>query len=155
MFHTAGPIVADLAADETGVYVASTDSTLSALNRNNGKVKWQYFAPSPLRDGPIVTKDFVIIKVPGVGVVALDKLTGAYNRNPRWTVPDIAKILGEDEKYLYVLLEDDSIYALHKLTGRRGFSPQARTWPPSSPIPRMECSTSSRRETAFWRSIRC
>jgi len=121
VFHTHGPIVADLAADETGVYVASTDSTLSALNRNNGKVKWQYFAPAPLRDGPILTKDLVIIKVPGTGVVAIDKLNGQYNRSLKWTVPDIAKILAVDEKYLYVLLEDDSIFALNKLTGKRAF----------------------------------
>ncbi|HWE04759.1 MAG TPA: PQQ-binding-like beta-propeller repeat protein [Tepidisphaeraceae bacterium] len=122
VFHTAGPIVADLAADETGVYVASTDSTLSCLNRNNGKVKWQYFAAAPLRDGPVATKDLILIKVPGVGVVAIDKLAGQYNRVPRWTAPDIAKVLSEDEKYLYVLLEDETVFALNKQTGTRAFA---------------------------------
>jgi len=121
-FQTYGAVVADLAADESGVYAASTDTKLVALNRNNGKVKWQYTSNVELRDAPVLTKDFVFQNVLGVGLAALDKGAGAYNRSPRWIVPDAVKVLSEDEKYVYVLRTDRAVVALDKQNGKPVFT---------------------------------
>jgi glucose dehydrogenase len=122
VFHTFDPIVADLAIDESGVYVASTDTKLCALNRNNGKVKWQYMATHGLFDGPVVTKELVLQNVPEVGYVAIDKIKGDYNRSPRWTAPDITQILSADEKNVYALRKDKKIVALDKMDGHVVFT---------------------------------
>jgi outer membrane protein assembly factor BamB len=44
VFKTGGAIDADLVGDTTGLYVASNDSILYALNPNTGKIRWRYFA---------------------------------------------------------------------------------------------------------------
>lgn len=123
VFKTHGANVADLVADESGVYVASTDSTLTVLNRNSGKVKWQYYAGAPLRDAPVVTRDLVFLNVPDVGAVVFDKINGAYIRAPRWIAPDIARLLAEDEKYVYIVRRGDGeVMALDKTIGKAVFS---------------------------------
>jgi outer membrane protein assembly factor BamB len=101
-FMAAGPITADLKADEAGLYVASKDSKLYCINRTTGKLKWQYFAGTPLTDSPTTTSDMLYEYVPGKGLAALDKLNGAYNRSPRWIHPTATQFLAEDEKYAYL-----------------------------------------------------
>ena len=125
-FQTYGAVLADLAADESGVYVASTDTKLVALNRNNGKVKWQYTSNVELHNAPVLAKDLVLQNVPGVGMVALDKGAGLYNRTPRWIASDVVKVLSADEKFVYVLHDDRSIVALDKLTGKAVFKSNRR-----------------------------
>jgi outer membrane protein assembly factor BamB len=121
IFRTYGEVVADLVVDETGLYVASTDGKLCALNRNNGKVKWQFISAHDLRDAPVVTKDLVFQRVPTMGMVAIDKLAGKYNRVPKWNASDVVKILCEDDKNVYALREDNMIAALDKTTGKTLF----------------------------------
>jgi hypothetical protein len=125
-FHTFSPIVADLAGDEGGIYVASTDTKLVCLNRNNGKVKWQYSATNSLVEGPIATKELVFQHVPGVGYVAIDKVNGQYNRTPLWTASDVVNILSADEKFVYVHRSDNTIVALDKTNGHAVFTSKRR-----------------------------
>ncbi|HET6246773.1 MAG TPA: PQQ-binding-like beta-propeller repeat protein [Tepidisphaeraceae bacterium] len=122
VFHTGEEVIADLQIDDTGVYVSSMDTKLCALNRNNGKVKWQYLAKAPLHDSPVVLKELVMQRVDGVGFVAIDKLAGAYNRAPRWIAPDVTKILSADAKFVYVLRNDNMIVALDKMDGHAVFT---------------------------------
>lgn len=127
-FVTYGPIVANLAADDTGLYVASMDTKLYCLVRSNGKVKWQYFAGAPLSDAPVVTKDLVYQTVPGVGVAAIDKVqpitsqSPTYNREPRWVAADAAQFLSQDDNFAYVRSNDNHIVALDKKTGKPAFT---------------------------------
>lgn len=124
IFHTYGPITADLAVDETALYVASTDSKLCALSRSNGKVKWQYESKTWLTDPPVTTKDkdLVFQHVPDLGYVALDKGAGAFNRLPRWTAPDVTQILAVDDKFVYALRDDKAMIALDKRDGHAVFT---------------------------------
>ncbi|MDB5356377.1 MAG: Pyrrolo-quinoline quinone repeat-containing protein [Phycisphaerales bacterium] len=135
-FHTFGPVIANLVADETGVYVASADTKLVALNRNNGLVKWQYFAGTELRSDPVVTKDLVFLSVPGKGLVVLDKVGGKYNRTPRWEAADATEFLAEDDKYVYVRREDNAIVALDKANGQAVFASKRRDFATFAPNPR-------------------
>src|SRR5207249_3745661 len=63
-FATAGRILADVKADDFGVYVASTDSKLYCLDRATGGIKWQYYAQHALENSPIVTPTTVYQIVP-------------------------------------------------------------------------------------------
>ena len=128
VFGTYGGIVANLAADQTGVYVASLDTKLYCLQRTGGKVKWQYFAGVPLRDGPVLTKDLVFQFVPDTGLVAIDKTeipmskNPTFNREPRWVAADATQILSEDDTYAYVRTTKNQVLAIDKKSGQPKFS---------------------------------
>lgn len=126
VYRTGGRIVADLKADEYGVYVASTDSKLYCIERNTGKTKWQYFASAQLNKSPIVTADSVYQAIPGEGVVAIDKTAGKFNRDVRWSVKDADQFLSQDEKYVYLKKKDKRIIAVDKATGEQKFQSKGR-----------------------------
>lgn len=121
VFLTYGAIRADVKADEFGVYIASTDSKLYCVDRNNAKVKWQYFGGKPLNDSPVVTKTDVYQVVPGLGVAAINKTEGKYNREPRWIVHGAVQFLSEDDRYAYVRQSDNVILAIDRATGQPAF----------------------------------
>jgi len=79
-FQTDGRIVADVKADEGGIYVASMDTKLYCLEPASGRLRWQYYSASPLTDSPVVTADTIYQVVPNIGVVAIDKANGKMNR---------------------------------------------------------------------------
>lgn len=114
----AGPVLADLKADDYGLYVASTDSRLICLNRLNGKVRWQYFAGESLNKPAIPLGDNVYLPVTNVGLVALAKTEGEYTRKPKWTSRESTMLLSEDSRYIYTRLRGNSVGALDKSTGQ-------------------------------------
>ena len=124
VFATGGPITGDVKADDTGVYVASHDSKLYVLDNHTGRIKWQYYATTPLSTGPLVTKDIVYLRVPSRGIVALDKLAGDFNRKPKWIVPEATDYLAEDEKFTYLRLRGNILAAADKETGEIKFKSQ-------------------------------
>lgn len=119
-FRTGGAVVADLVADDFGVYVASTDSTLYVLQRNTGRVRWRYNSQVSLTDVPVVTDDRVYQTVPGVGLVAFDKFEPADQiiRKPLWTAEGVTKILAIGERSLFAVRADSSLVAIDPLTGK-------------------------------------
>jgi outer membrane protein assembly factor BamB len=121
VFKTGGAIEANLVADTSGVYVASTDSILYALNRNSGKLRWRYYAGAPLREAPVVTSDRVYLNVPGKGMVAFAKNEGKDVREPIWTRGDVRQVLAQDDKFTYARSNDDRLVALDKTTGEPRF----------------------------------
>jgi len=120
-FQTAGAITGEIRVDETAVYVASTDSKLYALNRSNGKIKWQYISGVPLHSSPMTSNDTAYIYVDGQGLTAINKLEGAYNRKPRWIKSNATMFLADDDKYSYVLLDSNQVAAIEKTTGVQKF----------------------------------
>ena len=126
VFKTGAPIVGDLAVDAENVYVASTDNKLYALNRNNGRIRWQYYASAALRTGPVVTSDAVYQYVPGSGLVAIDKASGEPIRKPRWVAEDATQLLAVDDRNAYVRNRNNRIVARDKRTGEVRFTSQRR-----------------------------
>lgn len=118
VFKAGGGFVSDIVADKTGVYAACTDTKLYVLNRNDGKIKWQYYSTRALKTPPAVTKTMVYQWVPGKGLAGLDKLKGGYNRVPKWIVPDAVQFLSEDESHAYLRRDDNTILAVDKQTGK-------------------------------------
>jgi outer membrane protein assembly factor BamB len=126
VFRTDGKIVSDLRVDDYGLYVNSTDSKLYCVHRTTGKVRWQYFGGTPLRTAPEVTQDLVYQYVPRTGLVALNRTDDgsdspppefAYNRTPRWIVPDARQFLAEGKDFSYLRRKDDHVMAVDKKTG--------------------------------------
>ena len=117
IFKTDGRIVADLKADNSGLYIASTDTKLYCLDITTGRIKWQYFASLPLVDSPVITAESVYQALPGQGVAALDKSTGEFNRKPRWIVSTAKTFLAEDAQFAYLQGIDNSIIGVDKKTG--------------------------------------
>ena len=121
-FKTEGPIVADVMADESGVYVASTDTRFYCLNRGSGRLKWQYFGGRPLVGSPILTATQVYLPLPDQGIAAFNKTEGEFNRKPMWVAQGMTQFLAEDEKMVYLLREKDkAIVAFDKQTGEQRF----------------------------------
>jgi outer membrane protein assembly factor BamB len=120
VFQTGAPIVADLAADKDGVFVASTDTKLYCLNAATGKVRWTYYAGIPLKEdsAPVSVGSFVYIYVPGKGLVAIDKTGQAELRLAKWTIEDGRQVLAIDEKNTYVRMADNSIAGVERATGQ-------------------------------------
>jgi len=126
VFVTSGRIVGDVQIDETGVYVASTDSKVYCLDRNTGKINWQYFGGRPITATPHVTASTVYVTVPGQGLVALDKGKGEFNRTPRWISKDARKFLSEDAKHTYLATRDGKIQAVDRASGKIVFVSQGK-----------------------------
>lgn len=129
MFETFGGVVANLAVDASGLYVASTDTKLYCLHEKTGRVNWQFYAGQPLRTEPALTKDLVYQAIPGRGLAALEKSAPAAvapssssNRTPRWIAADAERFLSSDDTYAYVATSDNHIVALDKKTGEPRFS---------------------------------
>jgi outer membrane protein assembly factor BamB len=126
-FKTEGPIVADLAVDESGVYVPSTDSRLYCLNRATGRLKWQYYAGAALRDAATVTATQVFLPVPEGGIAAFNKGDGEFNRRPLWLAAGMSQFLAEDDKLVYLRRgSDNAIVAVDKQTGEQRFESHRR-----------------------------
>lgn len=134
-FKTSGPVVADLKADENGLYVASKDSILYCLNRTNGKLLWQFFAGRPLNTAPVPTSDTVYQYIEGGGIAAISKdPKAAYNRTAKWVYKLGRQFLAQDEKYAYLMEvrrdpQDQDvtrrlIVAVDKQTGEKAFESQ-------------------------------
>lgn len=125
VFQTGGGVVANLADDQTSLYVPSTDTKLYCLAKVNGKLRWQYYSGAALRSSPVVTKDVVYQWVPGTGLAAIDKnapATSGVNREPRWIAANAERYLAEDAGYVYALSGDHRILALDKKTGQEKFA---------------------------------
>jgi len=121
VYLTSGRIVADVQADETGVYVASTDSKLYSVNRLNGKTQWQYYGGAALNTPPELTETTVYQYVRGRGVVAIDKVSKQFNREARWQVKNATQFLAEDDANTYLRRRDNSIVAVDRATGKEKF----------------------------------
>ena len=121
VYLTSGSIVADIQADETGVYVASTDSKLYCVHRASGKTQWQYFGGSALNTPPELTETTVYQYVRGRGVVAIDKTGGQFNREARWAVGNATQFLAEDDANTYLRRRDGAIMAVDRATGKEKF----------------------------------
>jgi outer membrane protein assembly factor BamB len=117
-FDARGRITADVAVDEFAVYATVTNGTVYALDRSNGKIKWQYFAQGGLRDPAVPGATQVYVHVPGTGLVAIDKINGLFTRQPKWVVPEGRQVLSEDNERVYLRARDNSILAVNKSTGK-------------------------------------
>ncbi|MGA3065415.1 MAG: PQQ-binding-like beta-propeller repeat protein [Tepidisphaeraceae bacterium] len=134
-FKTGGPIVADIKADKSGVYAVSGDQSLYCIDRASGRIKWRYFAGTPLLTAPAVTSTTVYLYVPGKGLAAIDKnepitldsqpgkLMGEEPiHSARWFAPDALAFVAQDDQYVYAQSDSNSLLALDKQTGQVVFT---------------------------------
>jgi outer membrane protein assembly factor BamB len=112
-FTTGGKIYGDVLVDSKNCYFGSSDGTFYAIERETGKVRWQYFAGPPLEASPQQSDTSIYQYVSGKGLVALDKtrklvitadesLNEDPGRSPRWVEPNATTFLAEDGQNTYV-----------------------------------------------------
>jgi outer membrane protein assembly factor BamB len=128
IFKAGGAFMSDIHADDTGVYAANTDTKLYCLERNSGRIKWQYYATAALKTGPSVTSSMVYQWVPGRGLAAIDKNNGGFNREPRWIIRDAEQFLSEDETHSYLRRRDNTLIAVDKETGKVQFTSRSKSF---------------------------
>jgi len=128
-FDVGGSIVGDVVADDEGVYASSSTGRLVCLDRNSGRLRWQYLSPKQFDSGPIVTRTSVYQYVPEMGLAAIDKThqividphnshkVEDVNRSPRWICPEAVQFICEDRLFTYVRTNDNQIWILDRLTG--------------------------------------
>ena len=124
IFQTDGKIITALKADETGVFVPSTDTKLYCLNPATGRIKWTYYAGTSLTTSPSLTADTVYQYVDGTGLVALAKKTTEVNATPKWILPEGVQLVADDGKYAYVRTGSGGVVAVDKAAGKPAFSTQ-------------------------------
>jgi outer membrane protein assembly factor BamB len=144
-FKAGGQIVSAVRADHPdlklsephSVYFGATDGVLYCVNCDNGKLRWRYFAGTPLETAPEVTLSTVYQYVPGKGLVAIDrahKMTlpdgTAAGDDPfppaRWIARYGKRFLAEDDQYSYVQSTSNTLMALDKQTGAVAFQSHVR-----------------------------
>ena len=128
-FQTDGAVLGDVFAEDLGVYAASASGRLVCLDPNNGRLKWQYLAPHPLYNGPVVTATTVYQYVPSHGLAAIDKSAkitidpdgrrtiDQQDRPARWINPDAVQFVAEDKNFTYVRTVLGELWALDHKTG--------------------------------------
>lgn len=120
-FTTNRSVVADLVIDEFGLFVASSDTKLYAIDRTTGRIKWRYMAEVPLTQTPLVTTDRVYQVVDDKGLVAIDKIDGKLYREPLWTARGVTKVLSVDADYVYAVHGGNRLVALGANDGQVKF----------------------------------
>ena len=66
----AAGVEAQIAADDEACYVAGVDQSLWAFDMQRGRVLWQHFTSSPLRNAPSRIADGLYLQIPGEGLVS-------------------------------------------------------------------------------------
>ncbi|MGD0465038.1 MAG: PQQ-binding-like beta-propeller repeat protein [Tepidisphaeraceae bacterium] len=140
-FSTGSKIVSGVVVDNRSCYFSTTAGKLYCLDKNTGRLRWQYIAGMDLNYGPQVTETAVYQFVPGAGLAAIDKTTKmtiesqeaaveAPFHNPRWTLPGAGRILAEDAQFVYVVLgrpnEVRGLAAVDKASGEVAFATHRR-----------------------------
>lgn len=109
-----GRISASPAVSATGVYIASEDQSLYALNRANGRDRWSpYRATGPLRKSPVVMGNSLYLPLPGNEMVSLDPL----NKAELWRMPGNPQPVALLDQKLLVN-HGDSLAAVDNQTGK-------------------------------------
>jgi outer membrane protein assembly factor BamB len=137
-FDTQSKVFGSIAVDNAYCYCSTDSGKVLCLDKNTGKLQWQFFSGQPLMTGPQVSDSGVYQYVPTQGLVAIDKsdkLTlgdqesvASPLRTARWTLANGLRVLSEDETYLYVTLATGGrsvgLAAVDKQTGQIAFQTQ-------------------------------
>ena len=137
-FDTQSKVFGSIAVDNAYCYCSTDSGRVLCLDKNTGKMQWQYFSGQPLMTGPQVSDSGVYQYVPRQGLVAIDKsdklsLSDQESvpsplRTARWTLSNGLRVLTEDESYLYVTLatggRNVGLAAVDKQTGQIAFQTQ-------------------------------
>jgi len=117
-FSAYGPIAADLAADERGIFVASQDYSLYLLDPSYGNVRWRTRCSGPLYEAPVVTAEYVYQYCPADGVVAVDATSiGLTEERIRWKLPAGRKALTTHGGRVFILTQEDTLVAANVKDG--------------------------------------
>ncbi|TVQ64146.1 MAG: hypothetical protein EA379_02495 [Phycisphaerales bacterium] len=79
-----GGLSNDPVADDTTVYIASTDQSVYAIANERGSIRWRHRAEQPIVAQPTLHDGSLYVHIPGRGLVCFDATNGAI----RWESVD-------------------------------------------------------------------
>ncbi|MFH1747485.1 MAG: PQQ-binding-like beta-propeller repeat protein [Planctomycetota bacterium] len=106
---TYSSITADLVADEGGVYVASRDNSLYLYDLLFGEIRWRARFSGPLYEAPVLAGDRAYQFCPDDGLVAVNTSVIGIDERFQWKLPRGRTLLTIDEKYAYILSQDETV----------------------------------------------
>lgn len=105
----AGPVTADLAVDENGIFVACRDQSLYLLEPSRGDARWRARFSGPLTEAPVLTKEFAYQFSVDDGLCAVATAPNVEGERIRWKLPQGRQLLTADKQSAYVLSRDSEI----------------------------------------------
>jgi hypothetical protein len=114
---TFGTVVADLVADENGVYVANRDQSLYLLDLAFGQIRWRARFGSPLEEAPVITPSVAFQFSASDGLTAVNTASIGEQIRTFWVMRDGRSALTADEKSVYVLTRDEHLVQVGLTTG--------------------------------------
>jgi len=124
-YKTGGEILADLAVDSSGVYVASLDRSLYKLDRATGIPLWRSRFPGSLRERPVAIGDTVYQYCEENGLTALNTKDGTH----RWVHATARTIASHSAEGDVLWTREHRIEIVDPKTGEVGdsiFAPQVQ-----------------------------
>src|SRR5439155_9344016 len=114
---TYGTVVADLVADENGVYAANRDQSLYLLDLAFGQIRWRARFSGPLEEAPVLTPAVAFQYCPDSGLTAVNTATIGDQVRTFWSMPEGRSALTADEKTAYVLTRDEQLVEVGLFSG--------------------------------------
>lgn len=104
-----GPVTADLAVDDNGIYVACRDQSLYLLEPSRGDARWRARFSGPLTEAPVLAKETAYQYCTDDGLCAVETAPNIEGERIRWKLPHGRQLLTADKQTAYVLSRDGEI----------------------------------------------
>ena len=117
-FDTDGAVALPLVLDEGGIYAASADTNIYALDFQGKKLLWKYQCSAILDEGPVVTRKAVYQYVKDFGLLALSRSDGKI----LWKVPGGESLLSSADGISYLLHSDGRLVVMDDISGKKIYS---------------------------------
>ena len=107
-FKAADAIVDRIVEDNNSVYVASEDTNIYRVDKNNGKLLWKYQVQAKPEKAPVVTDNVVYQYLRDYGITAIDKKFG----KKKWQLEDAVAVLAESGNLAYVITKSGKLVVM-------------------------------------------
>ena len=122
-FKASDAIVDRIVEDNEAVYVASRDTNIYRVDKNNGRLFWKYQVQARPKKAPVVTDKVVYQYLRDYGITAIDKKFG----KKKWQLKDAVAVLAENEDLVYIITKSGKLVVMdnkkNKIKTSVDFSP--------------------------------
>jgi len=107
-FKASDAIVDRIVEDKDSVYVASKDTNIYRVDKNNGRLFWKYQVQARPKKAPVVTDKVVYQHLRDYGITAIDKQFG----RKKWQLKDGVAVLAESGDLAYVITKSGKLVVM-------------------------------------------
>jgi outer membrane protein assembly factor BamB len=118
-FDAPAAIAGAIVRDANSLYFACRDTNIYRLELSSGHLLWKYQMQAIPDTAPQPGKKVVYQRIPGVGLIALDKETA---QKPLWQVPDGMGLLAESGDKAFVITKAGVLVAMDNTKAKKLYS---------------------------------